>query len=161
MVLIFKNWDEKLIKASSRGLSLIILFGIELAFLTLICFVVRPSTLSCNLLHLGFHISVVLMFAPLLVKTNRVYRIFLGGRKGVQKVKFISSHSQVFVTCILITGQVRIFVKCITTFKYWCKTVELMHAVDVGQISQKLWSGAWIENIKDPIFTAPTLPPFL
>ncbi len=106
-VAVIKNRHVKLIKASSLDLMGIIMMGITLAYLIVFTFIAKPSLLSCYVSHFGFNISATLIYTPLLVKTNRVYRIFAAGKKGVKKLRCIGSSSQLTLTSILVTVQVR------------------------------------------------------
>ena len=83
--------DIKLIKATSRELSSILLFGIFLAYISIFFFLVKPEKWSCLFSRTGFNISVSLIYSPLMVKTNRIYRIFSAGRRGVKRPGFVSS----------------------------------------------------------------------
>ena len=96
-------------QASSPPLCAVILSGILLASLTTFTFIARPSRLSCCLSIYGFLISISVIYAPVLVKTNRVYRIFSAGKRGHKKTKFIGSKSMIIFTTILILGQVNIY----------------------------------------------------
>ncbi len=111
MTLIFiaifiKNREDKLIKASGRELMTIIMVGICLAYLVIFSFVMKPSDVYCYISHFGFNITVTIIYAPLVMKTNRVYRIFTSGKKGVMSLKFISSSSQLLITIIICLMQV-------------------------------------------------------
>ena len=101
-----RNSDTKLIKATSRELMGILLFGIFLAYVSVFTFVARPTTWSCFSSRIGFNLSVSFIYAPLLVKTNRIYRIFAAGKKGNKRPKYIGSTAQVVITLTLILIQV-------------------------------------------------------
>lgn len=103
-VIFIKKRHEKLIKACNLELSLIILAGALIALITVYAYVARPTKLSCVFREVGFHMSVNILFGPLLVKTNRVYRIFESGKKSVQRPPFITAAAQrVFtgIACII------------------------------------------------------------
>ena len=104
--LLYRNKQHKLIKASSRELMAIIMVGIILAYLSVIFFLLKPTTASCHISHVGFNLSVGLIYAPLLLKTNRVYRIFTGGKRGVKELKYISAESQLIFTGVVFIFQV-------------------------------------------------------
>ena len=106
LALFIKNGEEKLIKASSRELSSIILAGILLAYLSVLAFIAKPAEWSCMLRYIGFHLSVSLIYCPLLIKTNRVHRIFSAGKKGVKRITFVGSKWQILFTVILVLVQV-------------------------------------------------------
>ena len=98
--------DAKIIKASSRQLSAVTLFGVLLAFLTIFAFLARPNTYSCAACRLGFDLAEAFIYAPLLVKTNRIYRIFNAGKKGKIAPKFIGNRAQLLFSLLLILVQV-------------------------------------------------------
>ena len=74
----YKNRNTKLIKASGKELSGITFMGILMAFVTVFRLIAKPTNIGCFLWYDGFNLSVTLIFCPLLLKTNRVYRIFEG-----------------------------------------------------------------------------------
>ena len=104
---IFKYWSNQLVKASSRGLSLFILTGCLLAFLSALAIISPPQDMTCAMSRIGFGVSVSIIYSPLLVKTNRVYRIFQAGQKGNARPVFISNRAQMWFTLILVIFQVR------------------------------------------------------
>ena len=106
IAIVMKNRHVKLVKASSLDLMGIIMGGISLAYLVVFTFVAKPSLFFCYVSHFGFNISATLIYSPLLVKTNRVYRIFAGGKKGLKKLRWIGSSSQLMMTSILTAVQV-------------------------------------------------------
>ncbi len=103
---LFKNRNNRLIKASSKPMSALIICGIIMAYLTVVFILSKPSAVICILGRVGFDISVTLVYAPLLVKTIRVYRIFAAGRRGIKKPHFIGSKVQMVATITLIGIQV-------------------------------------------------------
>ncbi len=101
-----RNRNKKLIKALSRELSFIILLGLLISYLTIFTLVVRPTNGICTLSRVCFHVSFTLIYAPLLIKTNRISRIFEAGRKGNTRPHFIGNTIQVIFTLVLISIQV-------------------------------------------------------
>ncbi len=53
VMIFFKNKEVKLIKASGRELIAIMTCGIALAYLTIYTFVLKPTTLTCHVSHIG------------------------------------------------------------------------------------------------------------
>ncbi len=100
------NRDRKLIKASSREVSFIVLLGVLIALVDSLVFILQPTSVSCMLRMIGFHLSVTLIYAVLLVKTNRVYRIFSASRKGIKNPKLVSTGIQLVFILVLIFTQV-------------------------------------------------------
>ncbi len=107
IIIYILNWSSRLIKATSRELSMMTLIGIFLAFCTVFAFLAKPNLASCRAGHYGFNLSVALIYAPLLVKTNRLYRIFTGGKEGKKNMKFIGNRFQLITSLMLVLVQVR------------------------------------------------------
>lgn len=106
-VLYYRRRSAKLIKACSRELSAIILLGVLMSYLVIFAIVKRPNDVSCYVGYFGFHLSITTIYAPLLTKTNRIYRIFSAGKKSRRQPKFIRSKPQIAICSLLITVQVR------------------------------------------------------
>ena len=106
LVLYLKNWEVRLIKATSRELSLMALMGTVLAYVTVIFLVDQPKDFSCYFGRVGFNLSFAIAYAPLLAKTSRIYRIFAAAKRGLKSPSFISSKTQVIFSIILILLQV-------------------------------------------------------
>ena len=108
--LIIKHRNIKLVRASSRELMAVILIGIFLTFITVFVIVATPSEVSCLVVQFGFNVAVTTVYAPLLVKTIRVYRIFAAGRKG-KSASMTSTRVQLLISSILICIQVKEYFK--------------------------------------------------
>lgn len=106
-LLFLKQKCNKLIKASCREVMGIILFGIDLAFANIFLFITKPDNSICYVQLTCFHLSVTLIYAPLLVKTNRLYRIFTSGKQGIMKPKYIGTRMQLGFIGALLASQVR------------------------------------------------------
>ena len=104
----FRKRQEKIIKATTRELCCIILFGTSMAYLIGLFYFFKPAYWSCLINRHGFNLSVILIYAPLFVKTNRVYRIFHAGKKGIKRAKYIDTSTQIMISTVLILIQVRI-----------------------------------------------------
>lgn len=102
------NNDHKLIKASGRELSYVMLFGIWLHYSAVLIFILKPTDWSCIVNMCTFGLSFCLVYAPLLTKTNRIYRIFVeSGRHGKIRPRMIDAKSQLMFTSILVLIKVR------------------------------------------------------
>ena len=97
---------DRLIKASSQELSLLILSGLFLSFLTSMSYLSPPTKASCRISRVGFHISFTITYAPLLLKTCRIYRIFELSRRNAQIPVLIGNKVQVFISLAVIMFQV-------------------------------------------------------
>lgn len=67
--------------------------------------VTKPSRLSCGLRRVGVGLGFAIVYASLLVKTNRIYRIFHSVENADYRPKFISSLSQLVITGCLVSVQ--------------------------------------------------------
>lgn len=103
--LVIKYRNKKMMKASSRELMAVILVGIFLAFVTVFMIIAKPTIVTCAASKCGFAVSIAMVYAPLLVKTNRVYRIFNAGAKGKMRPMFISARVQLFFAIVVIIIQ--------------------------------------------------------
>ena len=96
--------NHKLVKATSRQLCLIILTGTFLVSSVVIVFVVKPdSDIICAARHLGFHFGINLIYAPLLVKNVRIYRIFTNAQNGGVRPRYTSNSWQMVFAAIIST----------------------------------------------------------
>ena len=107
-------YKHPLIKANSRELSFIMLAGLALCYVVPFFFLAKPSPGICTMRRLGVGISFTICYSALLVKTNRVYRIFTRAQTSLQKPQLISPQSQILFTLLLISVQVVIAVVWLT-----------------------------------------------
>lgn len=101
-----KHNNTPLVKASSRELCYILLFGVFLSYSMTFFFIAKPSPAICTLRRLGLGTSFAICYAALLTKTNCIARIFNGVKNGAQRPKFISPRSQVLICLSLIMVQI-------------------------------------------------------
>ena len=106
MVWYFTSRQKKLIKASSLQLSYVLLVGIKMAYLSVFPHAATPSKLTCLMGQISFNLAVTFIYAPLLVKTVRVYRIFKSGERGVRHPKLTNNRAQMVFTGLCISVQV-------------------------------------------------------
>lgn len=71
-----KNFKTRIVKASGRELCLNMLIGIAVTYLAPIAFIMKPSIAVCSLHRVVVGLGLTISYAPLLLKTNRIYRIF-------------------------------------------------------------------------------------
>ncbi len=102
-------FNEKLIKASSREFSALLLCGILFCYILSFIFLIKPSPGACTIQRIGSGVSFALVFSALLVKTNRIHRIFnRATHKMTSPSRFVSPISQVVITCLLVLVQIMI-----------------------------------------------------
>ena len=112
---------EKIIKATSRELSAILLFGLALCYILPFFFVAPPTPATCALRRSGIGICFCLCFSPLLMKTNRIYRVF---HQAPRTPRFAGPRSQVVFTCCLILVQVVIAIVWLVCERPSAVTIE-------------------------------------
>ena len=99
--------QNRIIKASSRDLSAILIIGLVLCYILPFLFVAKPSAAICGVRRFFVGFSFAVCFSALLVKTNRIHRIF--NRSPEQLAippRFVSSRSQIVIVLILLSVQV-------------------------------------------------------
>ena len=97
---------HQLIKASSRELSAVLLTGIMLCYVLPFFFIAMPSPWICAIRRFGVGFCFSLSYSALLVKTNRIHRIFNRPSGSIQAPPLISPQSQLFFTALLVAVQV-------------------------------------------------------
>ena len=95
-----------IVKASSRELTAILLTGIFLAFLIPFFSVGKPTAPTCGIERFLFGFAFSLCYAALLVKTNRIHRIFNRNANSSQRPGLISPQVQILFTSLLVSIQV-------------------------------------------------------
>ena len=106
VVFYIKKRKEKIIKATTRELCSMILVGISLAYITALFYFFKPIYWFCIINRHGFNLSVIIIYALLFVKTNRIFRIFQAGQKGILKPKYIDTLTQIIISTFVILIEV-------------------------------------------------------
>lgn len=81
--------------------------GIFLIYLITFLMIAEPGVFVCALRRLLLGLGMAITYSAMLTKTNRIYRIFEQGKRSVTPPRFISPASQLIITFILISVQVR------------------------------------------------------
>ena len=108
IAIFIKHRNTKIVKASSLDLNIITLIGVLLAFWTVFPLVAKPNDASCIIGRYGFNLSFVFVYATMVTKVIRVYRIFQSGQAGNQRPRFVNRASQLVIVSVLIILQVSI-----------------------------------------------------
>ena len=107
VIVVFQHRRKhKLVRATSRGLSNLVLCGTTLVCLDVFLVVSQPTKTVCLIRRAAFHLGVTLVYGPLLIKTIRIYRVFTYSLKGRQKIQFASANQQIIMAVIVICLQV-------------------------------------------------------
>ena len=109
IVIFIIYFSHKIIKATSRELTIFLLAGVLLSFMVPFLFVIRPSAVICGIRWIGVGFSFSISFSALLVRTTRIHRIF-NYPQATKDQLFLGSASQVMFTLMLISVQVIIMV---------------------------------------------------
>ena len=97
---------HRLIKATSIELSCVNLTGLTMACLASLSTILRPSPVSCRVSECLISLSFSLIFAPILMKVNRIWRIFQASDKFVQQLRFVKPKEILALTGTLVFIQV-------------------------------------------------------
>lgn len=108
VMIVFRK--HPLIKASSRELSAVMLVGLALCYFLPILFIAEPSIPICTFRRFGVGFAFSICYSAVLVKANRIYRIFNRAQVSLQQPPLISPRSQLLLTSILVGIQVAITV---------------------------------------------------
>ena len=100
------HYDHQLIKASSRELIAVLLTGILLCYFLPFFFVAKPSPWICAVRRFGVGFCFAVCYSALLVKTNRIHRIFNRPPDTVQRPRLVTPLSQLVFTFLLLCIQV-------------------------------------------------------
>ena len=102
--LLLYNINSPLVKASERDLIFLLLLGVFLNYITAIIFVSNANNVICAIQRFGSGFSDTLCYATLLVKTDRIGRIFT--TRNTKSVHFPKPHTQLVVVFLLIAIEV-------------------------------------------------------
>ena len=102
LCLFVRNWKNRIIKASSRELSLAIFIALYICFLCPVVFLLYPSEPVCRLQRFIVGISLTSCYTPVMLKTNRIFRIFNAAEVMKSKPTLVSTRSQILICIALI-----------------------------------------------------------
>ncbi|XP_022784676.1 metabotropic glutamate receptor 2-like [Stylophora pistillata] len=93
------------IKAAGRELSAIVFMGIMLCYITPLTFLGKPTDTICSARRFLGSVCFTTCYAPVLMKTIRIYRIFKSAQSSVNRPSLTRPGSQVFISMGLIAVQ--------------------------------------------------------
>lgn len=94
--------DTPLVKASGRELTFTLLMGLLLCYAVGIALVLHPSTFVCYIQRGGVGFCVCICYSALLIKTNRIARIFKKSERSTKPPCFINPGSQLIILAALV-----------------------------------------------------------
>ena len=94
VIMVFIKFNgNRIVRAYGRDLCYLILTGVAMLFLCPFPFLVKPSTISCVFRGSLPGIAFLACYAPLFLKINRIYRIFLHAQTSVARPALVSTKS--------------------------------------------------------------------
>ncbi|KAI8503832.1 Metabotropic glutamate receptor 4 [Branchiostoma belcheri] len=97
--------DTPVVRASGRELSYVLLAGIFLCYCMTFILLSPPSPVTCCVTRVFLGLGLAMCYSALLIKTNRIYRIFEDGKKSAKAVKWISPKSQLIFCALFVSIQ--------------------------------------------------------
>ena len=98
--------NDAVVKSAGRDLCYMILLGISLGFITPIGYLLKPSMFSCVFRKILPGLSLLICYAPLFLKTNRIYRIFKHAKSSILPPSLVSPKSQFLLFLGIIVVQI-------------------------------------------------------
>ena len=98
--------DHAVIKAAGRELSSIMFMGVALCYIAALLWLVKPSQSSCGARRFIGSISLTTCYAPVLLRTARIYRIFTAARRTVRRPSYVSPEAQIVASICIISVQI-------------------------------------------------------
>lgn len=96
---------HRVIKASGRELALFLFLGVLSCYLAVPLHFMKPTNVICGVQRFTDGVSMTMCYAPVLLRTNRIYRIFKAAQKSVRRPSFVSPLSQTFVALGIVAVQ--------------------------------------------------------
>lgn len=90
-----------IIRASGRELSFVTLLGLLVGLISSGFLILTPTSFNCGFIRFFYGLSYSVCYAAILVKTNRIERIFSTKTNGNKKLKYISPSSQLILVGLL------------------------------------------------------------
>lgn len=105
-VFFVKYRHDRVIKASGKELSIFLFVGVLLCYISALIYLMKPTGFLCGARRFLGSVSLTCIYAPVLLRTNRIYRIFKFAQKSVSRPLLISPTSQIIMCFGLIAIQV-------------------------------------------------------
>ena len=105
LIMFIKHSGNIVVRSSGRELCYVILTGIYLLFSMPMTFLLAPSSVVCSVHHLLPGIALCACYAPLFLKVNRIYRIFVNAQSTTARTLLTSPRSQLFMVACFVSIQ--------------------------------------------------------
>ena len=98
---LYRKRNSRVIKASSRELSALMLIGILMGYIVILTLSMPANTITCKMNFFMCNLSLTLIYAPMVVRIVRIYRIFKlkSGTISIRKLSCVSPTTQVSLAC--------------------------------------------------------------
>ena len=123
LIVFIKHVETPVVKAAGRELSFMLLSGCAVCYIGVFVLLIKPDTVSCIMQRFFLSAGFSIIYASLLTKTNRIYRIFNSALKTTQRPAYISPQSQVVIASLLASLQIAVFIGWIVLEPPGAKTV--------------------------------------
>lgn len=97
IIIFVKHHDTPVVRASGRELCYVLLAGILMCYIMTFVLVQKPNLIVCGAQKAGIGLCFSVVYSAILVKTNRIARIFKAGKKTTRRPSFISPRSQLMI----------------------------------------------------------------
>ena len=104
-IFFFVQRRHRVIKASGRELSVILFIGVVSCYVAVLLHFTKPDNTVCTVRRFADSVSMTMCYAPVLLRTNRIFRIFKAAQKSARRPSFVSPLSQTFVALGIIGVQ--------------------------------------------------------
>ena len=99
-------WKTAIVKSSGREQMILLLIGIACSFILGFFYLATPSTPICVIQRLGIWFCYSLMFGALMIKVQRVARIFYGVKRNLTYTpRFVAPGFQITFTLVIVAIQ--------------------------------------------------------
>lgn len=104
--LFYINLDTPVVKASGRELTCALLFGLLSCYVFSFFLLAEPSTGICAIQRFGLGFSFCVCYAAILIRTNRIARIFEKSGRSTKPPLFINPVSQIAILAVFVSVDV-------------------------------------------------------
>nr|XP_027198972.1 metabotropic glutamate receptor 3-like [Dermatophagoides pteronyssinus] len=97
IIIFIRHNDTPVVRASGRELCYVLLIGILMCYSMTLFLVQKPTIFICGVQKAGIGLCFSVVYSAILIKTNRISRIFKAGKRSARRPSFISPKSQLLI----------------------------------------------------------------
>ena len=98
--------EHQVIKAAAKELCAILIAGVFSCHVGALLYFGKPEPALCAARRFMSTVSMTMCYAPVLLRTNRIYRIFRSAQSSAARPSFVSPKSQIAAACGMIAVQI-------------------------------------------------------